>query len=95
MTRAEFRKSIREEIRKVIKEYGSSSIYFTPSGFEQMSQNKEAQLQRFEDLEKWKIRAMQLGAVIKDRGDDVIAIMPNQDKIGSFDKMTSSGQLYL
>ncbi len=95
MTRAEFRKLIREEIQKVIKEYGSSSIYFTPSGFEQMSQNKETQLQRFEDLEKWKIRAMQLGAVIKDRGDDVIAVMPNQDKIGSFDKMTSSGQLYL
>lgn len=95
MTRAEFRKLIREEIQKVIKEYGSSSIYFTPSGFEQMSQNKETQLQRFEDLEKWKIRAMQLGAVIKDRGDDVIAVMPNQDKIGSFDKMISSGQLYL
>ena len=95
MTRAEFRKLIREEIQKVIKEYGSSSIYFTPSGFEQMSQNKETQLQRFENLEKWKIRAMQLGAVIKDRGDDVIAVMPNQDKIGSFDKMTSSGQLYL
>lgn len=95
MTRAEFKKLIREEIQKVLKEYGSSSMYFTPGGFEQMSQNKETQLQRFDNLEKWKIRAMQLGAVIKDRGDDVIAVMSNQDKIGSFDKMTSSGQLYL
>lgn len=95
MTRSEFRKLIREEIQKVIKEYGSSTMYFTPGGFEQMSQNKEAYFQRFDDLEKWKIRAMQLGAVIKDRGDDVIAVMPNQDKIGSFDKMISSGQLYL
>jgi TRAP-type C4-dicarboxylate transport system substrate-binding protein len=95
MKLTEFRKLIREEIQKAIKEYGSSTMYFTPGGFEQMSQNKETQLQRFDNLEKWKIRAMQLGAVIKDRGDDVIAVMPNQDKIGSFDKMIQSGQLYL
>ena len=36
---------------------------------------------------------LQLGAIIQDRGEDWIAIMPNQDKIGTFSKINQTGTL--
>lgn len=88
---------IREEVRKKLQEaYGMESMYYSaPSGFEQMQNRTQVNIQRFEDPEKWKIVAMQLGAVIQDRGDDWIAVMPNQDKIGTFSKVTQLGTLNL
>jgi hypothetical protein len=38
---------------------------------------------------------MQLGAVIQDRGEDFLAIMPNQDKLGTFSKSLQIGTLNL
>jgi hypothetical protein len=52
-------------------------------------------MQRFSNLERWKIIAMQMGATIQDRGDDWIAVMPNQDKIGTYSKLNSFGTLEL
>lgn len=88
------RKLIRSEIRKAIKEaYGMESIYYSaPSGFEQ-GNPRELQIKRFDNVEKWKIEAMQRGATIQDRGDDWIAVMPNQDKLGTFSKMNLTGTL--
>ena len=36
---------------------------------------------------------MQKGAVVHDRGEDYVAILPSQDKIGVFSKMTQVGNL--
>jgi hypothetical protein len=38
---------------------------------------------------------MQLGATIQDRGDDWLAILPNQDKLGTFSKRNFIGTLTL
>jgi hypothetical protein len=81
---------------KAIKEYGSESMYFSaPGGTEQISPARAPIVQRYQNAEKWKVIAMQLGAVIQDRGDDWIAVMPNQDKLGTFDKMVNLGTLTL
>ena len=96
MKKSELIQIIREEIRKGLKEYGMESIYFNhPGGFEQAKRIPELRLQRFTNPEKWKIVAMQLGATIQDRGDDWIAVMPNQDKLGTFSKMNHFGTLEL
>lgn len=88
------RKLIRQEIRKAIAEaYGMESIYYSaPAGYEQIK-SKELQVKRFDNLEQWKVEAMQRGATIQDRGDDWLAVMPNQDKLGTFSKMNQSGTL--
>lgn len=79
---------------KSIKEYGSESMYFSaPGGTEQISPARSPIVQRYQNAEKWKIVAMQLGAIIQDRGDDWLAVMPNQDKLGTFNKMTNLGTL--
>lgn len=93
MKRSRFIEIVREEIRAQLEAYGSEQIYFTPSGFEQMQRAPERLVKRFENPEKWKIYAMQLGATIQDRGDDWIAVMPNQDKIGTFSKMNQYGTI--
>jgi hypothetical protein len=91
MKLSEFRKLIREEIRKAIKEDGSESLYYQdavgrkPSG--------QLRMQHIDDVEKWKITAMQIGAIVKDRGDDWIAVMPNQDVLGTYSKVLQSGEL--
>jgi len=94
MKRSELVKIIREEVRSVIKEFGSESLYFTPGGFEQIGRKPEpARVQRFNSYESWEVNAKQLGAIIQDRGEDWIAIMPNQDKIGTFSKINNIGTL--
>lgn len=81
---------------KSIKEYGSESMYFSaPGGVEQASHSHVPRTQHYTSYEKWKVVAMQLGAVISDRGDDWLAVMPNQDKLGTFSKMTRIGTLNL
>ena len=88
MKKSRFLEIVREEIQKQLSEYGSESMYYgSPGGFEQMGRAREMHVQRFESFELWKITAMQLGAIVQDRGDDYIAVMPNQDKIGTFGKM--------
>lgn len=94
MKKSELVKIIREEIKFVIKEFGSESLYFTPGGFEQIGRKPEpARVQRFSSYESWEVNAKQLGAIIQDRGEDWIAIMPNQDKIGTFSKINNIGTL--
>jgi hypothetical protein len=84
---------IREEVSAVIKEYGQELIYFSPMGVEQTQANADIIDRKFEDFEDWKVNALQKGAVVTDRGDDWIAVMPNQDLLGKFDKATQMGNL--
>lgn len=93
MKKRELLKIVKEEIQRVIHEYGMEQIYFTPGGFEQVGQAKEKRLQRYSNPEKWRVVAMQLGAVIKDRGDDWIAELPDGKILGTFGKMTQYGTL--
>lgn len=94
MKRSKFLNLVREEIRTQLEAYGMEQIYFAPSGFEQMTQAPaERLIKRFDNPEQWRIYAMQLGATIQDRGDDWLAIMPNQDKIGTFSKMNQYGTI--
>ena len=88
---------IREELQKELQEaYGMESLYYSaPAGFEQLQNRTQVRIQRFDDAERWKVIAMQLGAVIQDRGDDWIAVLPNQDKLGTFSKVTQIGTLTL
>ena len=96
MKKSELRQLIREEVKKVIKEYGSESMYYSaPGGSEQIRKAPIPRTQRYDNHEKWKVTAMQLGAVITDRGTDYIAVLPNQDVLGTFDKTTKIGELYL
>jgi hypothetical protein len=96
MKKSELRHLIREEVKKAIKEYGSESMYYSaPGGSEQIRQVSVPRTQKFTDIERWKIVAMQLGATIQDRGDDLIAVMPNQDVLGTFVKPNKVGELYL
>jgi hypothetical protein len=93
---SELRKAIRSIVQQQLREYGMESLYYSaPGGFEQMHTNNQKQVQRFDNLEKWKITAMQLGAVIQDRGDDWVAIISNQTKIGTFSKLNGNGTLTL
>jgi hypothetical protein len=84
---------IREEISAIIKEYGQELIYFSPMGVEQTQANADIIDRKFEDFEAWKVNALQKGATVTDRGDDWIAVMPNQDLLGKFDKATQMGNL--
>lgn len=87
---------IREEVINAVNEYGMESIYYnSPGGFEQVGNKEKLRIQHFDDLERWKIVAMQLGATIQDRGDDFLAVMPNQDKLGTYVKMLNTGTLNL
>jgi hypothetical protein len=96
MKRSELLKIVREEIQSVVKEYGMESLYFTPGGFEQMGQRPEpARIQRFSTYETWEVAAKQHGAIVQDRGEDWIAVMPNQDKLGTFSKINRIGTLSL
>lgn len=89
------RKLVREEIRRSLKEFGAGMPYFNPQGFEQLRHNAEGRNQRFDNLEKWKTTAMQLGATIVDRGDDWSAVLPNKKVLGTFSKMNYFGFLLL
>lgn len=87
---------IRKEITKQIREaYGVETIQFaTPGGFEQMHK-RDVRNQRFVDIEKWKITAKQLGATVKDRDDDLIAILPNEKILGTYNKLSNFGSLLI
>jgi hypothetical protein len=84
---------IREEVSAIIKEYGQELIYFSPMGVEQTQANADIINRKFEEFEAWKVNALQKGATVTDRGDDWIAVMPNQDLLGKFDKATQMGNL--
>jgi hypothetical protein len=93
LKRSQLIQIIREEVSAVIKEYGQELIYFSPMGVEQTQANADIINRKFEDFEAWKVNALQKGAVVTDRGDDWIAVMPNQDLLGKFDKATQMGNL--
>ena len=93
MKKSQLIQIIREEVSAVIKEYGQELIYFSPMGVEQTQANADIIDRKFEDFEDWKVNALQKGAVVTDRGDDWIAVMPNQDLLGKFDKATQMGNL--
>lgn len=93
MKKSQLIQIIREEVTSVIKEYGQELIYFSPMGVEQTQANADIIDRKFEDFEDWKVNALQKGAVVTDRGDDWIAVMPNQDLLGKFDKATQMGNL--
>jgi hypothetical protein len=77
-----------------VSESNSESMYYN-GGFEQLQPKQEPRTQRYSDFEKWKILAMQIGAVVKDRGDDYIAEMPDKTKLGTFSKINQMGTLHL
>ena len=93
MKKSRLIKIIQEEVTRVVKEYGAEQMYFSPSGYEQINVPKEKRVQRFTNHERWKVIAMQLGAVIKDRGDDWIATLPDNKVLGTFSKMLQTGTL--
>lgn len=93
MKKSQLIQIIREEVSAVIKEYGQELIYFSPMGVEQTQANADIIDRKFEEFEDWKVNALQKGAVVTDRGDDWIAVMPNQDLLGKFDKATQMGNL--
>ena len=95
MKKSELVQIIKEEIESVLTEFGAETMYFgAPGGFEQMTNGSTApQGRHFYDLDKWKVTAMQMGAVLTDRGDDWIAILPDNTKVGTFDKMAQIGTL--
>jgi hypothetical protein len=96
MKKTELIKIIKEEVSKVLKEYGMESLYYgSPGGFEQIGSKQELRIQHYTNLEKWKVVAMQLGATIQDRGDDFLAVMPTQDPLGTFVKELQQGTLHL
>ncbi len=93
MKKSQLIQIIREEVSAIIKEYGQELIYFSPMGVEQTQANADIIDRKFEDFEAWKVNALQKGATVTDRGDDWIAVMPNQDLLGKFDKATQMGNL--
>ena len=96
MKKSKFIQIVREEIQKQLHEYGSESMYYSaPGGFEQIGSIPEIRVQHFDDYERWKVISMQLGATIQDRGDDWLAVLPNQDKLGTFSKRNNYGTLTL
>ena len=96
MKKSKFIQIVREEIQKQLHEYGSESMYYSaPGGIEQIGSIPEIRVQHFDDYERWKVISMQLGATIQDRGDDWLAVLPNQDKLGTFSKRNNYGTLTL
>ena len=96
MKKSKFLEIVREEIQKQLREYGSESMYYSaPGGFEQIGSIPEIRVQHFDDYERWKVISMQLGATIQDRGDDWLAVLPTQDKLGTFSKRNNYGTLTL
>lgn len=94
MKRSRLLQIVKEEVANYITEYGMENLYYnSPGGFESMSKTPYANVIRFDNKEKWQIAAQQMGAVVKDRGDDYAAIMPNQDLVGTFSKMNQNGTL--
>ncbi len=93
MKKSQLIQIIREEVSAIIKEYGQELIYFSPMGVEQTQANADIINRKFEEFEAWKVNALQKGATVTDRGDDWIAVMPNQDLLGKFDKATQMGNL--
>jgi hypothetical protein len=90
---AAIKEAVRKEIKAVLKEYGMETMYFgNPGGFEQMPK-AEVRPVKFYDVDKWKLTAQQMGAVIRDRGDDWIATLPDTTILGTFAKMISFGSL--
>ena len=96
MKKSDLVKIIKEEIQKELREYGSESLYYSaPGGSEQIGSRQQLRIQRYDNLEKWKVVAMQIGSIIQDRGEDYLAVMPNQDKLGTFSKSLQIGTLNL
>jgi len=96
MKKSEFLKIVREEIHNELREfYGSGQLMFSPAGFEQMNQKRPIRTQRYDKQEEWEIVAKQLGAVVTDRGNDWVAVLPDDTVIGTFMKTMQYGTLKL
>lgn len=93
MKKSRFVQIVREEIQSALNEYGQELIYFQPYGIEQIDKHAQINTRHYSNFEEWKVTAMQKGAVVHDRGEDYVAILPSQDKIGVFSKMTQVGNL--
>jgi hypothetical protein len=93
MKKSQLLQIVREEIRSVVKEYGQELLYFQPAGIEQIDRYPQTHTRRFDNFEKWKITALQQGATIHDRGEDYVAVLTNQDKLGVFSKASKMGTL--
>ena len=93
MKKSQLIQIIREEVSAALKEYGQELIYFSPMGVEQIRKPHERIVNKYEDFESWKVNALQKGATVTDRGDDWIAVLPDQDLLGKFDKATQMGTL--
>ena len=94
MKRSRLLQIVKEEVASYITEYGMENLYYgSPGGYEQMVKTPYTNVIHFDDKDKWQIAAQQMGAVVRDRGDDWAAIMPNQDLIGTFSKMNLVGTL--
>lgn len=92
MKKSDLLNIIREEIQSVIKEFNAGLPL--PLGDPTMNQMSDTpQAQHFYDKAKWRVVAMQLGAVVVDRGDDLKATMPDGTILGVFDKMANIGTL--
>lgn len=87
---------IREEIVKILKEFGTGvAPYYAPQGTEQIHKQRAVRNQYFDDFEKWQVVALQAGASVQDRGNDWIAQFPNKKVMGTFSKLNYSGFLLL
>lgn len=94
MKKSDLLNIIREEIQSVIKEFNAGLDL--PMGDPTMNQSAAAtapQAQHFYDKAKWRVVAMQLGAVVVDRGDDLKATRADGTILGVFDKMANIGTL--
>lgn len=94
MKKSDLLNIIREEIQSVIKEFNAGLNI--PLGDPTMDQSAGAtspRNQHFYNKAKWRVIAMQLGAVVVDRGDDLKATRPDGTILGVFDKMTNIGTL--
>lgn len=87
------RKQLRKEIRKALNEFmGLELPYFQPAGSEYM-RKQETEVQRFDNFTDWETAAKQMGAVVINRRDDVIAVMPDKSRVGEWDRVFSLGTL--
>lgn len=87
------RKQLRKEIRKALAEFmGLGLPYFQPAGSEYM-RKQESDIKRFDNFTAWETAAKQMGAVVINRRDDVIAVMPDKSRVGEWDRVFSLGTL--
>jgi hypothetical protein len=81
-------------VKNKLTEANSENMYFN-GGFEQIRPLQEPRVQRYSNFEQWKVLALQMGAVIRDRIDDYKATLPDSTILGTFSKINQTGTLHL